>query len=62
MADESTSLFSGGPLLSVAMARYQRRCQLWKAARLACPDYETFRQSCGAIERAIAATLAREGF
>jgi len=44
----------------VAMARYRRRCQLWHTARLACPDYETFRQSCRTIERAIAARLADE--
>ena len=48
--------------LNVAMARYRRRCQLWKAARSTCPDADSFRQSCPAIERAIAATLAREGF
>lgn len=48
--------------LNVAIARYQRRCQLWKAARAACPDVDSFRANTGAIERAIAATLAREGF
>ncbi len=47
--------------LNVAMARYRRRCQLWKAARAACPR-TSFRASTSAIERAIAATLAREGF
>ena len=44
----------------LAMARYWRRCQLWHAARLACPDYETFRASCGAIESAIEARLEDE--
>lgn len=44
----------------VAMRRMHRRQALWQAARAACPTYETFRQSCPAIERAIAATLARE--
>ena len=44
----------------LAMARYWRRCQLWHAARRACPNYETFRQSCGAIERAIKARLEAE--
>lgn len=48
--------------LNVAMARYRRRCQLWKAARAACPSYVSFRASTSAIERAVAATLAREGF
>lgn len=44
----------------IVMRRMRRRQALWAAARLACPDYETFRQSCGAIERAIAARLADE--
>lgn len=43
-----------------ARERMLRRAALWHAARLACPDYETFRQSCGAIERAIAARLEDE--
>lgn len=46
----------------MAMRRMRRRAALWKAARMACPNNETFRQLCPAIERAIAATLAREGF
>ena len=48
--------------LNLAMNRMRRRASLWRAARAACPTYETFRQSCPAIERAIAATLSREGF
>ncbi len=44
----------------LALTRYWRRCQLWHAARLACSDYVTFRQSCPAIERAIAASLEDE--
>ncbi|WP_417676729.1 hypothetical protein [Pseudodonghicola sp.] len=47
-------------LFNAAMAKKQRRCQLWHAARLACPTYESFRQSCGVIERAIAEQLERE--
>lgn len=46
--------------LNVAMARYQRRCQLWKAARAACPDADSFRASTGAIEGAVARLLADE--
>lgn len=44
----------------VAHERYLRRCSLWHAARLACPDYATFRANAGAIERAIAALLDDE--
>lgn len=47
--------------LNLAMNRMRRRHALWQAARAACPTYDSFRQSCPAIERAIAATLAREG-
>ncbi|WP_416369678.1 hypothetical protein [Tritonibacter mobilis] len=46
----------------IAMRRMRRRQALWAAARAACPTYDSFRQSCPAIERAIAATLVREGF
>lgn len=46
--------------LNVAMARYRRRCQLWKAARAACPDVDSFRANMGAIERAVSALLAEE--
>ncbi|AUQ53376.1 hypothetical protein PhaeoP70_00670 [Phaeobacter inhibens] len=46
--------------LNVAMARYQRRCQLWKAARAACPSYASFRASTGAIEGAVSRLLADE--
>jgi hypothetical protein len=45
----------------LAMRRMQRRTALWRAAREACPSYEAFRASTGAIERAIAVILARDG-
>ena len=44
----------------LALTRYWRRCQLWHAARLACPDNATFRASVGAIERAVSRLLAEE--
>ena len=43
-----------------AQTRAFRRRQLWHAARTACPDYETFRASVGAIERAVSRLLAEE--
>lgn len=43
-----------------AQARAFRRRQLWHTARMACPDYQTFRASVGAIERAVSALLAEE--
>ena len=48
------------PALEAAQARALRRRQLWHAARMACPDYETFRASAGAIERAVSRLLAEE--
>ena len=43
-----------------AQARALRRRQLWHAARMACPDYQTFWASAGAIERAVSRLLAEE--
>lgn len=48
------------PAFKIAQARAFRRRQLWYAARIACPDYETFRTSIGAIERAVSALLTEE--
>lgn len=48
------------PAFTKAHARAFRRRQLWHAARMACPDYATFRASVGAIERAVSALLAEE--
>jgi hypothetical protein len=43
-----------------ALAIYKRRVQLWHAARVACPDYASFRENIDAIERAISRLLADE--
>lgn len=48
------------PAFEAAQARAFRRRQLWHAARMACPDYQTFRASAGAIERAVSRLLAEE--
>lgn len=40
-----------------AKMRQQRRNELWRSARLACPTYEAFRASAGAIERAVASQM-----
>lgn len=46
--------------IEAAQARAFRRRQLWHAARMACPDYQTFRASAGAIEYAVWALLTEE--
>lgn len=43
-----------------AQARALRRRQLWHTARTACPDYQTFRASVGAIGRAVSRLIADE--
>ena len=48
------------PAFDAAQARAFRRRQLWHAARMACPDYATFRASAGEIERAISRLLTEE--
>ena len=47
-------------LFKMAQERMLRRAQMWHAARLACPDYATFRASAGAIEHVISRRLAEE--
>ncbi|EPX82121.1 hypothetical protein [Salipiger mucosus] len=44
----------------IAQARALRRRQLWHSARMACPDYVSFRANLSAIERAVALLLAEE--
>lgn len=48
------------PAFTKAQARAFRRRQLWHAARTACPDYQAFRASAGAIERAVSRLLTEE--
>jgi len=44
----------------LAMARYWRRCQLWHAARLACPDNASFLSNMHVIQKAIEDRLEAE--
>lgn len=50
---------ANGPLFAAALARYQRRCQLWHSARHRLGD-ETFFANLAAVERSVADQLARE--